>query len=529
MKQYKLINNLLGWLAFAISATVYLLTVEPTASFWDCPEFITSAFKLEVGHPPGNTFFNMVGRFFATFAGGDVQKVALMVNRMSALCSAGTILFLFWTITHLTKALVVKDRSDLSVSKMIMIFGSGMVGALVYTFTDTFWFSAVEGEIYAFSSFLTALVFWLILKWEDCSEDVHADKYIILLAYIIGISIGVHLLNLLCIPAVVLVYYFKKVPEANLKGTIIALIGSFVLIGILLFGMIPGYVKVSSYIELFFVNTLGFGYNTGTAFYFFLVLAILIWGVYESYKAVSISRTRLSFILSIIAVGIPFFGSGYWLGIFLSLIIAGGIYTFMKNKLNFKVINTALLSIFVVFIGYSSFAQVIIRSDANPPMDQNAPDNIFSFAKYLNREQYGDRPLFYGYTFVSDVERDNSGRAVTTKGEPIYSKIVKNTPEEKDRYQITGYRENYVYQPELNMLLPRMYSKQDSHVGAYKEWVNFKGKPVQIFKNGQNQIVYKPTLGENIEFFFKYQLNFMYWRYFIWHFSRRPNDPQRSG
>ena len=527
MKQYKLLNNIFGWLAFAIAATVYLLTVEPTASFWDCPEFITSAFRLEVGHPPGNTFFNLTGRFFANFAGGDVTKVALMVNCMSALCSAATILFLFWTITHLVKKIVCKADDEISAGQMIAILGSGMVGALVYTFSDTFWFSAVEAEVYAFSSLMTAVVFWLILKWEAHADEAHSDRYIILIAYLIGLSIGVHLLNLLCIPAIVLVYYFKKNPNANLRGTLKALIGSVILIGLLLYGMIPGFVKLSGYMELFFVNTLHLGYNTGTAFYFFLVLATIIWGVYETWSGKNPLRMRISFIASLCLIGFPFIGSGAWVGIILSIALAVGV--FLWKELNVKFMNSVLLCLFVVFAGYSTFAQIIIRSAANTPMNQNAPDEIFSFAKYLNREQYGDRPLFYGYTFASDVERTSDGRVKTKQGEPIYAKVVKDNPEQRDQYIIAGYREDYVYTPELNMLMPRMYSKQENHVQAYKEWTDFKGKPVTIFQGGQNKVVVMPTFWENIKFFYKYQLNFMYWRYFMWTFSGRQNDEQGYG
>jgi Protein of unknown function (DUF2723). len=279
MKKYRLLNNIFGWLAFVISAIVYLMTVEPTASFWDCPEFITSAFKLEVGHPPGNTFFNLTGRFFANFAGGDVMKVAVMVNRMSALLSAGAIMFLFWTITFLAKKIVCKNNDDeMTVAQMITILGSGLVGALTFTFTDTFWFSAVEAEVYAFSVFMTSLVFWLILKWESKADEPHSDRYIILIAYIVGLSIGVHLLNLLSIPAIVLVYYFKKSQKVNLKGTLLTLAGSMVLIGLILYGLVPGFVKLSGYMELLFVNVLHFSYNTGTAFYFFLFWLLLYGG-----------------------------------------------------------------------------------------------------------------------------------------------------------------------------------------------------------------------------------------------------------
>ena len=528
MKKYRLLNNIFGWLAFVISAIVYLMTVEPTASFWDCPEFITSAFKLEVGHPPGNTFFNLTGRFFANFAGGDVMKVAVMVNRMSALLSAGAIMFLFWTITFLAKKIVCKNNDDeMTVAQMITILGSGLVGALTFTFTDTFWFSAVEAEVYAFSVFMTSLVFWLILKWESKADEPHSDRYIILIAYIVGLSIGVHLLNLLSIPAIVLVYYFKKSQKVNLKGTLLTLAGSMVLIGLILYGLVPGFVKLSGYMELLFVNVLHFSYNTGTAFYFFFVLASIVWGLRETWTGKSPMRMRISFIASICLIGIPFIGSGMWVGLLLSAVVA--VVVFLWKDLNLKLMNSTLLCLFFLFIGYSTFAQVIIRSVANPPMNQNDPDNIFSFSKYLNREQYGDRPLFYGYTFVSDVVRDNDGRVSSKKGAPIYSKVVKSNPSERDKYIISGYKEDYIYTPELNMLFPRMYSKQNDHIQAYKEWTDFKGRPVKVFMGGENKIVMQPTFSENLKFFFKYQLNYMYWRYFMWNFSGRQNDEQGYG
>ena len=410
---------------------------------------------------------------------------------------------------------------------MITILGSGMIGALVYTFTDTFWFSAVEGEVYAFSSLMTALVFWLILKWEAHADEAHADRYIILLAYIIGLSIGVHLLNLLCIPAIVLVYYFKRNPHARLKGTLGALALSFILIGLILYGLVPGFVKLSGYMELFFVNTLHFGYNTGTLFYFFLVFGVLVWSMLETWKGTHPTRIRISFILAVAMIGVPFIGSGFWVGLLLTAALAVGM--FLWKEPNLKLLNSTVLCLFVILVGYSTFAQIIIRSAANPPMDQNAPDEIFSFSKYLNREQYGDRPLFYGYTFVSDIERESDGRAKMKKGEPIYAKVVKENADQRDQYVVAGYRENYVYTPQLNMLFPRMYSKQDNHVQAYKEWTNFRGKPVKIFMNGKNQVVTMPTFGENLKFFLDYQINYMYWRYFMWNFSGRQNDEQGYG
>ena len=524
MKQYKLLNNIFGWIAFAVAAFTYLMTVEPTASFWDCPEFITCAAKGEVGHPPGNTFFNLTGRFFVNFAGGDMAQAGIWVNRMSALFSAGTILFLFWTITALTKKLVCakNEKDEMSLAQMIIILGSGMVGALVYTWSDTFWFSAVEAEVYAFSSFMTALVFWLILKWENNASGVEGDRYIILLAYIIGLSIGVHLLNLLCIPAIVLVYYFKKVPDANLKGTLGALFLSMLLIAFILYGMIPGLIRLASVVELLFVNGFGFGYNSGTMFYFFFVIATLIFGLWKVYKKDTSDKTiRILLIAGVVLSGMPFV-SDSWLLSFLVAIAFAALILFYK-KLNARLASNIMLCILSIMIGYSTFAQIIIRSSAQLPMDQNSPDEIFSFTKYLNREQYGESPLFFGQTFASEIVRDGSGTAKIEEGAPLYTKIVKKDPSEPDRYEVTGHKEKYNYN--YNVLFPRMYSRQANHIEGYKEWSDFKGEKIRI----DGKTITVPTFGENLTYFLRYQLNFMYWRYFMWNFSGRQSDVQCYG
>ncbi|MGL5785370.1 MAG: glycosyltransferase family 117 protein, partial [Bacteroidales bacterium] len=387
MRKYKLFNNLLGWITFAIAAIVYTMTIEPTASFWDCGEFISSAYKLEVGHPPGAPFFMITGRIFATLA-SDPSKVAMMINIMSAIFSALTILFLFWSITHLAKAVVVSDKDkDMSLSQGIMILGSGLVGALVYTFSDTFWFSAVEGEVYAYSSLFTAAVFWLILKWEEHADEAHADRWIILIAYLMGLSIGVHLLNLLCIPAIVLVYYYKRNPNANLKGSIIALLVSFVIVGVLMYGMIPGLVKVAGWFELFFVNTLGMPYNSGVIIYIVALALALIWGIYETVVQKSEIRMKSALLLSVAMMGIPFIGSGGFksVAIGLTLLAGGAAYLFMKKDFSVRLINNLLMCMTVILIGYSSYALIMIRSAANTPMDQNSPEDIFSLGSYLNR------------------------------------------------------------------------------------------------------------------------------------------------
>ena len=529
MKRYKLLNNVLGWVVFVIAAVTYILTLESTASFWDCGEFIASGYKLEVGHPPGNPIFMLTARFFANFASSP-SEVAYMVNLMSGLLSAATILLLFWTITRLAQKIVLRDgetEETMSLGQMIAILGCGLVGALAYAWSDTFWFSAVEGEVYAYSSFCTALVFWLILKWESVADLPHANRYIILIAYIIGVSIAVHLLNLLCIPAIVLVYYYRKYKNTDLKGSLIALLVSFVLIVLLLYGLVPGFVEVASWVELLFVNVFHLPFNSGVVFYFFLIVGVIAWAIYETYAQRSDKLIKISFLISIVLVGIPFIGDGYIIGIVLTAALA--YYLFTRKKLAVVAMNTILLSLFVIFIGYSSYALIVIRSTANTPMDQNSPEDIFSLGGYLNREQYGDRPLFYGQTFPAEIARDANGTAISTKGKAIWKKKLKTSEDEVDRYIVTGYNEHYEYQPELNMLFPRMYSDKSEHISAYKEWTNFKGRPVQVRTSEGTKTVMKPTFAENLAFFLDYQLNYMYWRYFIWNFAGRQNDIQGHG
>lgn len=449
---------------------------------------------------------------------------------MSGLLSAATILLLFWTITRLAQKIVLRDgetEETMSLGQMIAILGCGLVGALAYAWSDTFWFSAVEGEVYAYSSFCTALVFWLILKWESVADLPHANRYIILIAYIIGVSIAVHLLNLLCIPAIVLVYYYRKYKNTDLKGSLIALLVSFVLIVLLLYGLVPGFVEVASWVELLFVNVFHLPFNSGVVFYFFLIVGVIAWAIYETYAQRSDRLIKISFLISIVLVGIPFIGDGYIIGIVLTAALA--YYLFTRKKLAVVAMNTILLSLFVIFIGYSSYALIVIRSTANTPMDQNSPEDIFSLGGYLNREQYGDRPLFYGQTFPAEIARDANGTAISTKGKAIWKKKLKTSEDEADRYIVTGYNEHYEYQPELNMLFPRMYSDKSEHISAYKEWTNFKGRPVQVRTSEGTKTVMKPTFAENLAFFLDYQLNYMYWRYFMWNFAGRQNDIQGHG
>ena len=537
MKQYKLVNNVLGWLTFFVAAFVYCSTIEPTASFWDCPEFITTGYKLEVGHPPGAPFFMLTANLFSQFA-SDPSQVARMVNTMSALLSATTILFLFWSITHLARKLILKDWSELTLGKLIAIEASGLVGALIYTFSDTFWFSAVEGEVYAYSSAFTAIVFWLILKWEDHADEPHSDRWLVLIAYMTGLSIGVHLLNLLCLPAIVLVYCYRRFPNIELKGSLIALVGSFILVAAVLYGVVPGIITVAGWFELLFVNTLGCPFNTGEIIYIVLLVAIVIWAIYESYVDKSFKRQNVSFVLAVGMLGIPFRGMT-WSAAILGLVILAAIYFGLNYRkkvgrdlvpvLTSRFKNTALLCMLMLMIGYSSYAVIVIRSAANPPMDQNSPEDVFTLGSYLSRDQYGDSPLLYGQAYTSQVAYDVDGNMCVPKhkeGAAIWQRKEKASKDEKDSYFVVSHKDKIIYAQ--NMLFPRMHSS--AHAGAYENWMGgVEGTQVPYDRCGEPVMVKMPTQMENIRFFLSYQCNFMYWRYFMWNFAGRQNDIQGNG
>lgn len=537
MKQYKLVNNVLGWLTFFVAAFVYCSTIEPTASFWDCPEFITTGYKLEVGHPPGAPFFMLTANLFSQFA-SDPSQVARMVNTMSALLSATTILFLFWSITHLARKLILKDWSEMTLGKLIAIQASGLVGALIYTFSDTFWFSAVEGEVYAYSSAFTAIVFWLILKWEDHADEPHSDRWLVLIAYMTGLSIGVHLLNLLCLPAIVLVYCYRRFPHIELKGSLLALVGSFVLVAAVLYGVVPGIITVAGWFELLFVNTLGCPFNTGEIIYIVLLVAIVIWAIYESYVDKSFKRQNISFVLSVGMLGIPFRGMTWGAGI-LGLVILVALYFGLnyRKKIGKDLVpvvtarfkNTALLCMLMLMIGYSSYAVIVIRSAANPPMDQNSPEDVFTLGSYLSRDQYGDSPLLYGQAYTSQVAYDVDGNMCVPKhkeGAAIWQRKEKASKDEKDSYFVVSHKDKIIYAQ--NMLFPRMHSS--AHAGAYENWMGgVEGTQVPYDRCGEPVMVKMPTQMENIRFFLSYQCNFMYWRYFMWNFAGRQNDIQGNG
>ena len=554
MKQYKLVDNIFGWVAFIIAAFVYCSTIEPTASFWDCPEFITTAYKQEIGHPPGAPFFMLLGNFFTHFA-SDTTQVAKMVNTMSALLSAVCIMFLFWTITHLARKLIIGDWKEMTTGKLIAIEASGMVGALIYTFSDTFWFSAVEGEVYAFSSAFTAVVFWLILKWEDHADEPHSDRWLVLIAYMTGLSIGVHLLNLLCIPAIVLVYYYKKVPHANLKGSLLALVLSFLVVVAVLYGVVPGIITVGGWFELFFVNVLGCPFNTGEIVYIICLVASVIWGIYETYNASEKNEKKqnIAFVLGFGMLGIPFYGYG-WTAVICGVIVLAALWFALNYKrkkeittgvdevtgitkkkmqvlplISARIKNTALLCMLMLMIGYSSYALIVIRSSANPPMDQNSPEDIFTLGSYLSRDQYGDRPLFYGQAYTSQVALEVDGnmcKPVMKEGEPVYQRKEKASADEKDSYFVVSHKNKYVYAQ--NMLFPRMYSS--AHASAYEDWMGgVEGSQVPYDRCGESIMVKVPSQIDNIRFFLSYQCNFMYWRYFMWNFAGRQNDIQGNG
>ena len=538
MKQFKVVDYILGWVAFFIATIVYCSTIEPTASFWDCPEFITTGYKLEVGHPPGAPFFMLTANLFTQLV-SDPSMVAKMVNTMSALLSATCILFLFWTITHLTRKLILKDWSEMNMAKLIAIEASGMVGALIYTFSDTFWYSAVEGEVYAYSSAFTAVVFWLILKWEDHADEPHSDRWLVLIMYMTGLSIGVHLLNLLCVPAIVLVYYYRRFPNADLKGSLIALFISFVIVGAILYGVVPGIVTVGGWFELLFVNELGFAFNTGLIIYIILLTATVLWAIYETQQDKSLMRQNVSFVASVALLGVPFFGYG-WSSVIIGVVVLAALWFVLRIKKEKAVLvtarmkNTVLLCMLMLMIGYSTYAVIVIRSDANPPMDQNSPEDIFTLGSYLSRDQYGDSPLLYGQAYTSQVAFDVDGaycKPRMKEGAPIYQRKEKASADEKDSYFIVSHKNKYVYAQ--NMLFPRMHDS--SRAGAYESWMSGAptwlrgGRDIPYDRCGEPITVHMPSQLENIFFFLSYQCNFMYWRYFMWNFAGRQNDIQGNG
>jgi len=457
MNQFKKLNNIAGWVVFLIASFVYFSTIEQTVSFWDCGEYIATAYKLEVGHPPGAPLFQLFGRIFTLFAAQGTSEVAVAINIMSALCSSFTILFLFWTITAFGRKMFFTDEKNIEFGRIIAVLGSGVVGALAYTFSDSFWFSAVEGEVYAMSSLFTAVTFWCIMKWEQEADKTHASRWLVLIGYLIGLSVGVHLLSLLTIPAMGMIYYFKKY-EYSKTGAIKAFVSSMIILGLVQGVIIPGAVSLISKFELFFVNTIGLPFNSGTIIYFLVIIGAITFGL---------------------------------------------IYTKKHNK---AVWNTAILGMMMLLIGYSSFAILVVRSNANPPIDENNPEDAVGLLSYLKREQYGSWPIVYGQHFNAKLD----SREPYIDGNPIYAK-----DEKKGKYIIIDKRKNTVpnYSKKDKMLFPRIWSStQARHAGGYVNWAGLKNKDAI------------PTFGQNLTYFFKYQIGWSYVRYFMWNFAGRQND-----
>ena len=512
-KYYRLINNITGWVAFAVAAVTYLMTIEPTTSLWDCSEFISSAFKLEVGHPPGNPVFMIMARFFTLFAGGNVSKVAAMVNSMSALASAFAVLFLFWSITHLAKKMMIKNENQYTSGRIIAVMSAGLVGSIAYGFSDSFWFSAEEAIVFASSAFFTALVFWAILKWENVADEKYADRWIILIAFLVGLAIEVHLLNLLTIPAIGLVYYFRKF-EFSWKGFITAITSSVIILALLMYGIRPGVVTISSKFDLFFVNSLGLPVLSGLLFHIALIIIFFVLAIKSTIDGSNLKKTA---ILSFIAL----FLSGIWLlsgsiifNLLMIILLAGVVWIISeKNKV---VLNTALTIVMVILLGFSSNAIIVIRASANPPVNENNPSDPFNLLYFLNREQYGDRPLFRGQYF-------NAPRIGSKDGKPRYNYV-------NGKYEITNHDVIIEYDPRFITLFPRMWSQESDHAQDYQTWSKMKGIPIQVTDDsGKTKTIRKPTFIENMRFMFSYQIGYMYFRYFMWNFSGKQNDTQGTG
>jgi len=450
MNKFEKYNNIIGWMIFAIATIVYWITVEPTASYWDCGEFISVSYKLEVPHPPGAPLFLLLGRLFSFFALGNTENVAYWINIISVISSGFTILFLFWTITLFGRKLIKKDDEEYTEGQTYLLMGAGIVGAMAYTFSDSFWFSAVEAEVYAMSSFFTAFVVWAILKWEQIEDESQANKWLILIFYMMGLSIGIHLLNLVTLPALGLIYYFKKY-NPSAKGIIYTLLISVFLILLINDIIIPGLPGVAGSFEIFFVNSIGMPFMSGIIIFLLLFTGLLAYSVYYSQKHKKV------------------------------------------------LLNNALLGLTFILIGYSTYAIIIIRSNYNPPIDENNPENIVSFVSYLKREQYGSRPLVYGQYFDAEVVDQKNGAPVYVQGE--------------DKYEITQHKLEYVYDPNRSTIIPRAYSNSQNHVAQYRKWMNLKSNEI-------------PNFGDNLMFMFRYQIGYMYMRYFMWNFAGRESDVQ---
>ncbi len=506
MNNFTRINNIIGWIIFLLASMVYIITSEPTASFWDCGEYIATAYKLQVGHPPGAPLFQMLGRFFSLFAFGDTALVARMVNTMSALSSSFTILFLYWSIVMLARKFYEKTQ-EMNRGQMYAIFGAGIIGSLAFTFSDSFWFSAVEGEVYAMSSFFTAIVFWAILKWERVSDQTHSDRWLILIAYLMGLSIGVHLLNLLAIPAITLVYYYKRFKPSR-KGAIIAFGMSIVILSAVMYGIIPEVVKLFASTELMFVNNFGLPFHLGTVFFALVLIGLLVTGILYNRRKIR-SMLILVYVLGgIVALLIMLESSSAGSFFIRVIVIAAIVAMFWFTRTRAAMQNTILLSIIFILIGYSSFVMLIIRSNAATPINENSPKDAISLLSYLNREQYGDWPKVYGQYYNAEViDRED--------GNPVYRRDNK-----AGKYVVIDEKKSTipVYDPKHMTIFPRMWNNTEQrYINDYKNWAGITNDP------DNKQI---PTFGQNLRYFFRYQLGHMYWRYLMWNFAGRQNDLQ---
>ena len=510
---FKKLDIIGGWLVFAIATYVYVTTMEPTVSFWDCGEFIACSYKLQIGHPPGAPLFLMIGRFFSMWTAPE--SAAYMVNLISALSSSFTILFLFWTISALGKKIVKKSTEEWNTGHTIAVIGSSLVGSLAYTFSDTFWFSAVEAEVYAMSSLFTAIVFWAILRWEQVADEKDSDRWLIFIAYMMGLSVGVHLLNLLAIPTIAFVYYFKK-HEPNLKGTIITFLVSVVILGFIQTGLIPGIVEMAGNFELLFVNEMGLPFNSGLLLYGILMFG----GIIFSIKLTHENQTNKWMLLGILVVLTILIGATHTMGLAAAATIVAAFV--LTPKIDMKKVNTGLLCLAVIIIGYSSYTMIVVRSNANPPMDENDPENMFSLLSYLNREQYGAQPLAYGHYFNTPLDNKKPYK----DGKKQWFRDLEN-----GEYIVSDDKKQQVpnYAKEFMTIFPRMWSQEGRHIGAYKNWSRYKGKPIKYRVNGKSETIKKPKFGENLTFFFRHQVDWMYVRYFMWNFAGRQSDVQGHG
>lgn len=525
IKRYKIYERALGWLIFVVSSAVYIMTMEKSASVWDCPEFITTFAMMEVGHPPGAPFYMLVYNTLANLFPSGGQWTAIAANAISSLFAGLTIMLLFLTTTHLIR------RTDwlrsswttptrVTTTQAVLYLGGGAVAALLYAFTDTFWYSAVEGEVYSMSSFFTALVFYLMLKWEEQADEPASDRWLLVIAYLMGLSVGVHLLNLLTIPAMALVYYFRKSEQPTWKGMVVSLLVSFGLIAVLMFGIMQGVPQMAGYFDLFFVNTLGLPFNSGLLAYLVVMFGLLGFTYYLTLRRpVQPQLLRVLYLASVVLMGIPFMGEGWVVP--LLIIVALVVYLFTAKRLPVHIISVTTMGMTLFLFGMSTFGVTLIRANSDIPMNQNNPSDVFSLRYYLSREQYGKTPLIYGQSYASLPAYDEQGKAKTTKS-VTYRR-------NGDRYE-RQVNEDIVYRSDMNMLFPRMHSRMMPHFQqGYELWGDVEGKTMQVNERGKARTVVVPTFAENLRYFFSYQVNYMYWRYFLWNFSGRQNDLQGQG